>query len=234
VFRLDRPGGLSYLPIGLAGAVIACAGGLKSIAPADLHSLPVDSVRRWEAAFRPDHARQYDLRWKFENRDGRAAGRAVARFAPPDTLRFDYRGPFGRSGSALVVGNAAVWSEPEGDIDRLVPVAPILWAALGITTALDEGSELLGSETAQRRAWRYVAGDRELDYLHIEQSTPRLLAELRELGSILGFVEVQLAPGSTQPVEAVMQFPQERSKFSLTVRQVDSVAAFPAATWRRP
>jgi len=212
----------------------ACAGGLKSIAPAGLHPVPADSVKGWEAGFRPSQSRQYELRWTFENREGRAAGRAVARFAPPDTLRFDYRGPFGRSGSALVVGNAAVWSEPEGDIESLVPVAPILWAALGITPALDEGSELFGDETAERRAWRYVGGSRELDYLHVRQPAPRLLAELRERGGILAVADVRLASGSALPVEAVMQFPRERSKFSLTVKQVDSVAAFPAETWRRP
>lgn len=222
----------------LAGAVLAgagCVGALRSIAPENLVPVPADSVTRWAAPFRPAAHLEFDLRWRFENREGTAAGRAVARFAPPDTLRFDYRGPFGRSGSALVIGDQAVWSEPEGDIDNLVPVAPILWAALGIVRAPDDGSTLLGLATARDRAWRYTLEERALDYIHVTPPRPRLLAELRELDRILGVVEVELdTAGTAHPLAAVMRFPDQRSKFSLTVRQVDSVAPYPSETWQRP
>lgn len=222
--------------IGLVSLVLgaACVGGIRSIAPANLQPVPEDSIRAWAAPFRPGTRLQYDLRWRFENREGRAAGRAVARYAPPDTLRFDYRGPFGRSGSALVVGDSAVWSEPEGDIDNLVPVAPVLWAALGVVTEPATTETWLGLATARRRAWRYLSGVRALDYIHEYGAEPRLLAELRELEDILGVVTVDLDSASTTPREAVMRFPGERSTFTLTVRGVDSVASFPADVWERP
>ena len=230
-----RPRCVRWSAIGVAAVVGGCAGTLRSIAPANLAPIPADSASAWAAPFQPTVPLRFDLRWSFENRDGRAAGRATARYAPPDTLRFDYRGPFGRSGSALVVSGEAVWSEPEGDVDDLVPVAPVLWAALGIILPPDTGSQVLGHATPERRAWRYTTGDRAVDYIRTMGSRPRLLAELREADRILGVVVVQLdTTAAARPVASEMRFPGQRSTFSLTVRQVDSVAAYPPDTWKRP
>jgi hypothetical protein len=220
---------------GLALAALGCTGRIRSIAPENLSPIPGDTAAAWSAGFRPSAPLQFELRWRFENREGTAAGRATGRYAPPDTLRFDYRGPFGRSGAALVVGDEAVWSEPEGDVDNLVPVAPILWAALGIVPAPDETGTVLGTATAERRAWRYAAGNRVVDYIRVMGPHPRLLAELREADQILGVVVVELdTTPATRPISSEMRFPPQRSKFSLTVRQVDSVAVFPPDTWKRP
>lgn len=215
--------------------VAAGCAGLRSIAPENLAPIPRDTAAVWAAEFHPGVPLEFDLRWRFENPEGTAAGRAVGRYAPPDTLRFDYRGPFGRSGAALVVGDEAVWSEPEGDVDNLVPVAPILWAALGIVPRPDEASIVLGHATPERRAWRYTTADRAVDYIRVMGARPRLLAELREADAILGVVEVRLdTTAAARPLSAEMRFPPQRSKFSLTVRQVDSVAAHPPDTWKRP
>lgn len=220
---------------GLTLAVAGCVGTIRSIAPTNLAPMPPDSAAAWASPFQPTVPLLFELRWRFENREGTAAGRATARYAPPDTLRFDYRGPFGRSGSALVVGDEAVWSAPEGDVDNLVPVAPVLWAALGIVRPPAGDSRVLGSETPERQAWRYATGDREVDYIRVMGARPRLLAELREGGRILGVVETALdSAGTARPVTSEMRFPAQRSKFSLTVRQVDSVAAYPPGTWDRP
>jgi len=222
----------------MVGAVLllgGCGGRLKSIAPENLAPIGADTAAAWAAAFQPASRLLFDLRWRFENREGRAAGRATARFAPPDTLRFDYRGPFGRSGSALIVGDSAVWSEPEGDMESLVPVAPILWAALGIVLAPAAGAGFAGGDTGDRQAWRQAWDGRALDYIVLRASPPRFLAELREGERILGVAEVDLAgPVPTHPTGAVMRFPGQRSTFTLTVRQVDSVATYPADTWKRP
>ena len=226
---------MSYLSSGVILVLAGCTGRIRSIAPENLAPIPADTAVAWAAVLRPRAPLQFDLRWAFENREGKASGRAVARFAPPDTLRFDYRGPFGRSGTALIVGSAVVWAEPEGDLDNLVPVAPVLWAALGIVTGPEDGSRFLGSDLPQRRAWRQVWDTRALDYILVASPSPRFLAELREADRILGIAEVDLAgPPPTHPTKAVMRFPDQRSTFSLTVRQVDSVAAFPADTWVHP
>jgi hypothetical protein len=222
------------LAAGSAVVLAGCVGRIKSIAPENLAPIAADTAAEWAAAFQPSIPLQFDLRWRFENREGRAAGRATARFAPPDTLRFDYRGPFGRSGSALIVGSAAVWSEPEGNMDELVPVAPVLWAALGVVMTPEPGAGFLGADTGDRQAWRQVWDNRALDYIVVREPA-RLLAELREGPRILGIAEVELAgPGSSRPTAAVMRFPDQRSTFSLTVQQVDSVATYGADTWKRP
>jgi hypothetical protein len=220
--------------VALAGGSAGCVGGIHSIAPDNLAPVVADSVAGWAAAFRPTVRLKYDLRWRYENDRGKASGRAVARFAPPDTLRFDYRGPFGRSGSALIVGQQAVWSEPEGDIDDLIPVAPVLWAALGIEMPLEDVDALLGGVTSAQDAWRYQRGDDALDYVHVRTPLPRLLAERRTGGRILGMVDLTLAGASSAPRVAVMRFPRGRSTFELTVGQVDTVETFPPETWRRP
>lgn len=225
-----RPWGAAVLTLTVAGCT-----GLRSIAPENLVPIPADTAAAWSAPFRPGVPLEFQLRWRFTNREGTAAGRAVGRYAPPDTLRFDYRGPFGRSGAALVVGEDAVWSEPEGDVDNLVPVAPILWAALGVVLPPEDGSTILGHGTPERHAWRYVTGARAVDYIRVMGARPRLLAELREGDDILGVVEVELdTTAALRPLAAEMRFPPQRSAFSLTVRQVDSVAAYPTETWKRP
>jgi hypothetical protein len=234
-FSLDPPRRGSYYALIVLGVLSgACVPPLKSIAPTDLRPVAPDTVARWTAEFQPAVRLAYELRWRFENQNGRAGGRATVRFAPPDTLRFDYRGPFGKSGSALLVGQEAQWAEPEGDFRNLIPVAPILWAALGIAVPASGGSELLGSASPTRRAWRYVDGDEAIDFIYQWAPEPRLLAELRRADEIVGVADVTLAARSRTPAEAVMRFPGDRSRFSFTVQGVDTVASFPPDTWRRP
>jgi hypothetical protein len=234
-FPLDRADRRPYYPLVATGWLLAagCVGP-ASIAPANLAPVGLDSVAQWVALLQPRAPLRYELRWRFENRNGSAAGRAAARFAPPDTLRFDYRGPFGRSGSALVVGAAAVWAEPEEDFRDLIPVAPILWASLGIAQPVPDGVDLLGRDEPTRRAWRYVDGNEELDFIHQQGPAPRFLAELRRDGRILGVARVDLAAASGPARAADLRFPAAGSRFSLTVQRVDTVAAFGAETWRRP
>jgi hypothetical protein len=234
-FPLDRTSRHPYYPLVATGAlIVAGCVRLTSIAPANLAPLAGDSVAQWAATLQPHVRLHYDLRWRFENSNGRAAGRAAVRYAPPDTLRFDYRGPFGRSGSALVVGQEAVWAEPEGDFRDLIPVAPILWASLGIAQPVPDGVEILGREEPGRRAWRYVDGNEELDFIHEQGPPPRFLAELRRDGRILGVARVDLAPPAGPATTADMRFPRDGSRFTLSVQRVDTVAAFGPETWRRP
>jgi hypothetical protein len=234
-FPLDPADRRPYYPLVATGLlVLAGCTPLKSIAPANLAPVAEDSVEQWVAELRPRTPLTFELRWRFENSNGRAAGRAAVRFAPPDTLRFDYRGPFGRSGSALVVGNDAVWAEPEGDFRSLIPVAPVLWAALGIAPSPPAGVQTLGSSEPTRRAWRYVDGNEEIDFIHEWSSAPRFLAELRRDGRIVGVARVELVQRQGPPAAADMRFPRERSRFTLAVQRVDTVKAFGPETWRRP
>ncbi|MDH3495791.1 MAG: hypothetical protein OER21_03450 [Gemmatimonadota bacterium] len=230
---LDRSRWRSYYPLVVAALVGAgCTPRLTSIAPVDLVPIPADSAAGWARAFRPAAPLQYELRWRFENRQGRSAGRATVRYAPPDTVRFDYRGPFGRSGSAVVVGGEAVWAEPEGDFRSLIPVAPVFWAALGVTLPPPAEAMVYGRDGPRRRAWRYVDGNEAIDFIHLREQS-RFLAELRRDDRIAGVADVELAAASRAPVGAVMRFPADGSRLSFTVTSIDTVASHPPETWIR-
>lgn len=233
---LDRRGGFPYHALGMVAALAVgtgCVPSLRSIAPTNLAPVARDTVSRWAGVFQPAVPLRYDLRWRFENFQGASAGRAAVRFAPPDTLRFDYRGPFGRSGSAVIVGDSALWAEPAGDFRSLVPVAPIFWAALGIAVPARQGATLLGLDDGGRRAWRYVEADEAIDFIFERKPVPRLLAELRRAGRVEGIVTVDLAEATRQPTRAVMRFPTGRATLTFTVQAIDTVAAFPPDTWQR-
>ena len=73
----------------------------------------------------------------------------AVRIAPPDTLRFDYRGPFGRSGAAVIVADSALWVVPQRDARELLPAAPVFWAALGIPQPPPRDARLSGREAAE-------------------------------------------------------------------------------------
>src|SRR3989304_3951434 len=100
------------LAVALVPGLGACVPGLESIAPSGLEPAPRDTIEAWLASYRPAGPVRYDVRWRFANQKGSTAGRAAVRIAPPDTLRFDYRGPVGRAGAAVIVADSALWGAP--------------------------------------------------------------------------------------------------------------------------
>lgn len=229
--RLSRSLYYGLIALGL-GAWLGCTGP-RSIAPSGLAPVPADSARAWAAPLTPTRSLRYRLRWRFVNQKGSSGGRAAVRIAPPDTLRFDYRGPFGKSGSAVVIGDSLLWAEPAEDVDRLVGAAPLFWAALGVPVQ-PSGPEhqVLGRRWSSHVAWRYVDGEEELDFIYTPRGGGRLQAELRRGGRIIGGTDVRFAPDGT-PTTATMRFPRDASRFSFTVEATDTVAAFDPDTWHR-
>ncbi len=234
-FPLDRGRRALYyllVAIGLFG-LAGCAGRLRSIAPDNLAPLEPAVAAQWAGELAPDRPLRLNLRWRFMNQQGSSAGRAVVRYAPPDTLRFDYRGPFGKSGSAVVVGDRALWAQPEQDFRNLIPAAALFWAALGIPGAPPRGATVLGMDGAERRAWRYVVGEDEMDFILVRVPATRLLAEWRVAHRIQGVSELDLDPETGQPISALMTFPRDAARFSFTFDGIDTVAAFAPDTWTR-
>jgi len=231
---LDRPTRLAYYRLALIGlpALAACSAGLASIAPADLAPIGPELVAEWRGGFVPDRHRRYDIRWRFYTPKGSTAGRAAIRVAPPDSLRFDYRGPFGRSGAALVLGDSVAWAEPEKDVRDLIRLAPVFWAALGIPPAPRAGATTSARDGASRRAWRQVEGPDTLDVVHVRGAGPRLLSQLRQ-GGITAATDTRFGPDGL-PVRGEMRFPRDGSAFIFTVETADTAVTFDAATWRHP
>lgn len=232
---LDRSRQVLYyaLAVGALAVVAACGPRIESIAPTGLLPLSPDSARSWVDALRPDRPVRYDLRWRYTTQQGSSAGRAAVRLAPPDTLRFDYRGPFGRAGSALIIGSTVVWTQPEEETESLVPTAPLFWAALGSPLAPPEGAAVLGRVWERQRAWRYVTASEEIDFIVQEDAPRRLLAELRRADRIIGSSRASLTVNGPYPVEARVAFPREAALFTFTVEAIDTLAAFGPDTWKR-
>lgn len=212
--------------------MLACAAGIASIAPENLAPAAGEAARAWQAQFVPDGYRRFELRWRFFTPKGSTAGRAVVRIAPPDSLRFDYRGPFGRSGAAVLLGDSVAWAEPEKDVRELIPLAPLFWAAMGVPLAPSGSSTILTREHADWRAWRVIAAGDTLDLVHFPQGPARLLTQLRKEG-IAAATEVRFGAVGV-PTRGEIRFPREGAAFIFTVERVDSTAIFDAATWRRP
>ncbi|OGU14107.1 MAG: hypothetical protein A3K13_05455 [Gemmatimonadetes bacterium RIFCSPLOWO2_12_FULL_68_9] len=222
------------LAVALVPGLGACVPGLESIAPSGLEPAPRDTIEAWLASYRPAGPVRYDVRWRFANQKGSTAGRAAVRIAPPDTLRFDYRGPFGRSGAAVIVADSALWVAPERDTRELLPAAPLFWDALGIPQPPPEEAVVSSREAAGGRVWRYVSQADTMDFVEVGPGPERLLTEVRRNGEIVASTEVRFRPGGRAPLEARVRFPQDGSALILTVEGVESVAAFDPSTWRRP
>ncbi len=208
----------------------ACARGPQPVAPAGMPPLPLPTVAEWVARHQPAHSRHYDLRWTFETQKGRVRGRGAIRMVPPDTLRFDYRAPFGRSGAAVVVGDSVLWSEPEDEIESLIRIAPLFWAALGVARPPPDGAVVTGRLQEGSRAWRYVIGDDTLTYA---ESLRGLLADMRRHGEALGWVETLLSD-SGPPSRSTMLFPKSAARFFIEVRGVEALETVDPDLWKRP
>jgi hypothetical protein len=218
----------------VAGALAAgCGRGPQSIAPAGLVPLPAETVTAWVRPLAAVLPMRYDLRWQLRNSKGAASGRAAVRITPPDSLRFDFRGAFGKSGAAMVVGDSGVWAEPEGDFRDILQSVPLFWAALGLPLQ-PRGSPVSGLERPGLRAWSYVVAQDTFNFVHIRGPEERLLGEMRRRGRTVGTAEARLAPGGGRATQARLDFPAVETRFSFTVDLVDSTATFGPETWRRP
>ncbi len=215
-------------------ALVACAPGLRSIAPTGLEPVGRDSVAAWLAPYRPAGPLRYDLKWRFINQKGSTAGRAAVRVAPPDTMRFDYRGPFGRSGAAFLVGDSVLWAVPEDETRDLLPAAPLFWAALGMPQSPPPEAALFGRTQLDGHVWRYAAARDTMDFVEAGPGVARLLMEVRRGGRIVASLQLTFQPGTREPRETRVRFPQDGSALIFTVEGIQHVAPFEPSTWRHP
>ena len=232
---LDHLSSRSYYFGGLVLLVsLGCSGYPARFEPGVLPPMDEGITAGWMFELEPTQPTRYDFKWTYTTQQGSARGRAAIRLAPPDSLRFDYQGPFGRSGAALVIGDGVEWSQPEEDVEQLIPVAPLFWAALGVARRAPPDAEVFGIETSSRRVWQYVSGGDTLSYVVTREPPYRLQAEMRRFDAVVGLVEVEFDDSTRVPVEATMSFPQSASIFLLSVENVETVSSFDLETWKRP
>ncbi len=220
--------------VGLGLAVAGCGAGVVPLVPRPLPPLERGLAGRWVAGISPTRALRYDVRWTFENQQGTVRGRAAIRFVPPDSLRFDYRAPFGRSGAAVLMGDSVRWAEPEDGVASLLSISPLFWAALGIPRPPPDDVPVFGLVREGERVWRYaVAGD---TLTHVAHDGPeRLLRmDLRRDGDVVGRIEVTFADTVALASRALMLFPGSASRFTMTVQDIEELTTVDPDIWQKP
>lgn len=191
-----------------------------------------DSAVAWTRATLPRGPTLIRFRWRYQDDRVKYAGRGSARIAPPDSLRFDYSGPFGLgAGAAVVVGDEVVWADPSDRFHALVPAVRMLWAALGSVRPPAAGAAVFGREAPPRTMWRFVLGSDTLDYVATASSERTLEAEWRRGGAVVARSRTRF-DDHAMPASARIDFPEAPARFELTVVAVDTAAIVPPALWR--
>lgn len=179
------------------------------------------------------------FRWRYQDERVKYAGRGSARIAPPDSLRFDFAGPFNLgSGAAVVIGDSVAWADPEKNFRSLVPAIPMLWAAFAMVRPPADSASVLGGQLmdslAHRRRviWRFAQVDDTLDYLVTDSAGHESLLETewRQRGAVVARSRSQL-DAMRRPASARVDFPEAPARFELTVSIVDTAAVIPPNVW---
>ena len=231
---LDRSRALSY--IAACAVVAGCAGRLVPLVTVALAVADRAQALAWAARTLPEHDTAIRFRFRYEDRRRHWGGRGTARVAPPDSLRLDYVGPLGLgAGAAVVVGDSALWADPEENFRALVPAVRMLWAALGVVRPPQPDAVVAswGGGDSTRTVWRFVEGRADtLDYIFTAAAPRTLEAEWRREGKVLARSHTELAEHA-RPTTAHIDFPEARARFELTVVAVDTAAVFAPSQWLR-
>lgn len=238
---LDRRGAYLYIAAGALAA--ACRAAPPPLVPLPLAPVDRDAAIAWARTTVPAHPTAVRFRWRYQDAQKRWGGRGQARIAPPDSLRFDYVGPLGLgAGAAVVVGDSAIWADPEKNFRSLVPAVRMLWASLGVVRPPAPDAAVFGEPGADAGSgdrgtggggglWRFVEGGDTLDYRETRRDGRVLEAEWRRAGRVVARSRTTLDARGLL-ASARVDFPEERARFELTVVAVDTAAVFDAAIWR--
>jgi hypothetical protein len=163
-------------------AVLAAAGCVPKARP--LAGAPAPAAVRLPALALPEARERIVFRWRYEEPGFSARGEGAARVAPPDSARLDFflDGGFGGGWATLVGGELRT---PDDNVARrLVPPAPLLWAALGrlaippsADTVLRVTGDTLRADVSVPPAWRVTIVEgvlRGLERLQSGRVTDRL------------------------------------------------------------
>ena len=227
---LDRLRRVSYIAAGTV--MLGCVGRPAPLLPAGLASVERDAAVTWASATLPRRQTAVRFRWRYRDERAGYAGRGVARVAPPDSLRFDFRGPLGASGAAAIVGDSVLWTQPPGQFGPLVRGIPVLWAALGAVQPPATDAVVFGRQEPGRTLWRFVTGGVDTLDFAVRDTAPRLLeAEWRQRGKVRARSRTEYGADG-QPVAARIDFPEASARFELTVLGRDTLAAIAPGLWR--
>jgi hypothetical protein len=210
----------------------ACRTAPGALVPEAAAPATQSQIAEWVRPTVPTAPRLIRFKWLFRDDNSSAGGRGSARIAPPDSLRFDVSGPFGSNPSAAaVVGDSALWVQPEDAIEKLVPSYPLMWALLGVARMPAEGAALRGASAGERTAWEYAVGADTIAYVRSSGSAGRFQAEVRESGKVIGRVETTRgADGELK--SARLTVPSAPARLDVTFLSAAPADSFAPDVWR--
>jgi hypothetical protein len=214
--RSSRVG--AHLGVALIWTLVAC---VPRLAPAPGTAVRVPLPR----SELPSQPELIVLNWELQDPDFIARGDGAARLVPPDTGRLDFflGGGLGR-GAAVLIGDSLRFPSSADDMARrLVPPAPLLWAALGrlAIPALPDTAARVDGDTLRADIGRPVAW--RVTFVH--DSLRRLERVSRD--RVLEWV---------QRTDAVVRYRNESSRrqLDLTVTRREIVSGFDPFIWDLP
>ena len=210
----------------------ACRTAPGALVPVAAAPATQSQITEWVRPTVPTAPRLIRFKWLFRDDNSSAGGRGSARIAPPDSLRFDVSGPFGSNPSAAaVVGDSALWVQPEDAIEKLVPSYPLMWALLGVARMPAEGAALRGLSEGERTSWEYAVGADTIAYVRTGGSAGQFQAEVRESGKVIGRVETTRgADGELK--SARLTVPSAPARLDVTFLSAAPADSFAPDVWR--
>jgi len=214
---------------------LACSKSLSPIAPEGLAALDRATVEGWVEDLGLKQNRLIRIRpWRYTNDRGSASGRAVVRLVVPDSMRFDFRAPFGKSGAAVIVNDRAVWAHPEGDFSPLIRIAPVFWASLGHPLNPPPGVEFVGLATQTERVWQYGYLGDTLTFVAEGAPVVRLRGEMRRDGRTFALSTLIFDSATGLPAEATVDFPMDPGRFKFVIHAIEDGVTFDEDIWDEP
>ncbi len=221
---------------GLLGPFLLGCGGrsLEPVMPTGSTPGGAVEAESWVRASQPKENRLYRFKWQFIDSKGAAGGRGSGRVGVPDSLRFDVQGSLGVGrAAAFIVGDTAIWAEPEEDVAKLVPSYPLLWAMLGVPRLPSRGATLRRFQDERVEAWQFANGVDTIEYVRTNAPTPRLIADVRQGMKRIGRVETVLNPDGSL-VSSRLTVPAAPARLDITFTLNSVAKAFAPETWVRP
>lgn len=190
--------------------------------------------RDWAEATSARENRLVRFRFQFRDDQGAAGGRGSIRLTPGDSLRFDVIGALGVGrGAAFVLGDSAVWVEPEEDIRKMVPNYPLLWAMLGMVRPPEAGASVRHFRDERIEAWQFAAGPDTVEYVRSGAPVGKLIAEVRQGGRQVGRVETIFGTDGL-PASSRLIVPSVPARLDITIVSTVTGTAFEPDIWDRP
>lgn len=209
------------LPRTAGSAVLLCVMGVAACAPRlePLRGAPAPAVVLPRAELPPGH-RQVVFDWTLTDQDLTVRGEGVARIAPPDSARLDFFIGGGMGGGWAVLTGDSIRAPGGAFVERVIPPAPLLWAALGrlalppaadTTVRLD--GELVRADLGAPVRWRVTfRGDSLVRVERVEDG--RVLEWLDRAGSRVRY-----------------RHETSRRELVLTITRSQSTPAFDESIW---